>query len=74
MYALLYVCKGVFLNVLMFTDKDDALVKSHDPLVESHDAGDLFTVEDVVEQMGFGWYQLGISLFSGSLWVCVLTM
>ena len=29
----------------------------------------VYTVEDVVERMGFGWYQLGITLFSGSLWV-----
>ena len=59
--------------MLVRADKDDANVKSHDPLVESHDATvhDVFTVEDVVERMGFGWYQLGITLFSGSLWVSV---
>ncbi|XP_065902879.1 synaptic vesicle 2-related protein-like isoform X2 [Dysidea avara] len=39
---------------------------------ESRDTTDFYTVEDVVEQLGFGWYQLGITLFSGSLWVVFL--
>ena len=38
---------------------------------ESRDTTDFYTVEDVVEQLGFGWYQLGITLFSGSLWVSI---
>ena len=48
---------------------DDAPVESHDTAVQ-----DLYTVEDVVERMGFGWYQLGITLFSGSLWVSKVTV
>ena len=39
---------------------------------ESRDITNFYTVEDVVEQLGFGWYQLGITLFSGSLWVSVM--
>jgi len=40
----------------------------------SRDTTNFFTVEDVVEKLGFGWYQLGITLFSGSLWVSVIYM
>ena len=50
--------------VIYDVDKDDVVVRSPDTA-----ASDVFTVEDVVEKMGFGWYQLGITLFSGSLWV-----
>ena len=48
----------------MCAGKDDTLVESRDTPVQN-----VYTVEDVVEKMGFGWYQLGITLFSGSLWV-----
>ena len=47
------------------------LIEKEDVPVESCEAGvaDVYTVEDMVERMGFGWYQLAITLFSGSLWV-----
>ena len=52
----------------MCAGNDDTSVESRDAAVQ-----EVYTVEDVVEKMGFGWYQLGITLFSGSLWVSKFT-
>ena len=52
----------------MCAGNDDTPVESRDAAVQ-----DVYTVEDVVERMGFGWYQLGITLFSGSLGVSKFT-
>ena len=29
----------------------------------------VFTVEDVVEGVGFGWFQFAITMFAGATWV-----
>ena len=57
------------LCLLILIDKEGEPIKSRDTGIT-----DVYTVEDMVERMGFGWYQLAITLFSGSLWVSKRTM
>jgi len=34
---------------------------------------DVLTVDRAVENIGFGWFQVKLSLFTGLVWVCDLS-
>jgi len=34
---------------------------------------DVLTVDRAVEHIGFGWFQVKLSLFTGLVWVCDFT-
>lgn len=34
----------------------------------------VYTVEDAVETMGFGFFQVLVTVFSGLIWVCTSTL
>ena len=29
----------------------------------------VYTVEEVVDKLGFGWFQFGVTMFAGATWV-----
>ena len=38
------------------------------------DIPDVYTVEDAVDKMGFGLFQILLSMFAGSIWVSLVNM
>ena len=60
MYILAYACRCIILIYIH--------VHVHVLII-----ADIFTVEEAIEKMGFGPFQILITVFSGMLWVRVIT-